>query len=143
VVVINETPISLDDIAAISALAGGIIPPDEHDAGAAAVHAGPTIAGRIRLSPYADIYLAGLADARSFANSMFDCRVQDTNASQMHDLLGKLSDESPDFFRQLRSDVCIFYLSDPGVWQRIGFPGESTDKGGYPDFDQPQSRTES
>jgi hypothetical protein len=29
-------------------------------------------------------------------------------------------------------------MSDPGVWQRIGFPGPSTEAGGYPDFDQPQ-----
>lgn len=136
---IRETPISLDDIAVITALANGIIPPDEHDWGAAAVHAGPTIAGRIRLSPYADVYLSGLADARTLSESMFGTKIQDIGANQMHELLGKLRDDSPDFFRQLRSDVCVFYLSDPGVWQRIGFPGESTDSGGYPDFDQPQS----
>src|ERR1041385_3923811 len=35
-------------------------------------------------------------------------------------------------------DVAAMYLSDPGVWQRIGFPGPSTASGGYPDFDQPQ-----
>ena len=56
------------------------------------------------------------------------------------DLMARLRDESPDFFRQLRSDVCLIYLSDPGVWQRIGFPGESVETGGYPDFDQPQHR---
>jgi hypothetical protein len=44
------------------------------------------------------------------------------------------------FFRQLRMDVCALYLSDPGVWARIGFPGPSTAQGGYPDFDQPQRR---
>jgi hypothetical protein len=35
-------------------------------------------------------------------------------------------------------DVCALYLSDPAVWQRIGFPGPSADSGGHPDFDQPQ-----
>jgi len=31
-------------------------------------------------------------------------------------------------------------MSDPGVWHRIGFPGPSSDRGGYPDFDQPQTK---
>jgi len=35
--------------------------------------------------------------------------------------------------------VSAMYLSDPAVWERIGFPGPSTAAGGYPDFDQPQS----
>ena len=43
------------------------------------------------------------------------------------------------YFRQLRMDVCALYLSDAGVWQRMGFPGASSEAGGYPDFDQPQS----
>ena len=30
------------------------------------------------------------------------------------------------------------YPSVAGVWQRIGFPGPSSQSGGYPDFDQPQ-----
>jgi hypothetical protein len=50
-----------------------------------------------------------------------------------------LRDQCPAFFKQLRMDVSALYLSDPEVWQRIGFPGPSTDRGGYPDFDQPQS----
>ena len=39
--------------------------------------------------------------------------------------------------KQLRMDVCALYLTDPGVWGRIGFPGPSVERGGYPDFDQP------
>ena len=45
----------------------------------------------------------------------------------------------PGFFKQLRMDTCALYLSDPGVWARIGFPGPSSAQGGYPDFDQPQA----
>jgi hypothetical protein len=37
----TETPVTLHDIAALAALANGIIPADGRDAGAAAVHAGP------------------------------------------------------------------------------------------------------
>jgi hypothetical protein len=42
------------------------------------------------------------------------------------------------FFRQLRMDVSAVYLNDPGVWERIGFPGPSVMSGGYADFAGPQ-----
>ena len=64
--------------------------------------------------------------------------VEELDAAQVSELLMALSARSPAFFRQLRADVCALYLSDPGVWQRIGFPGPSSDTGGYPDFDQSQ-----
>ena len=133
-----ETPITLTDIATLAALANGIIPADARDAGAAAVHAGPGIAERMRRSPYAAIYVEGLSATRDLAQAMFTKSAPDLTAGQMHELLIRLSAHSPAFFRQLRADVCALYLSDAGVWQRIGFPGPSTDSGGYPDFDQPQ-----
>ena len=133
-----ETPITLTNIATLAALANGIIPADGRDAGAAAVHAGPGIAERMRRSPYAPVYVEGLRAAAELAETMFAKPAADLTAGQMHDLLTALSAQSPTFFRQLRADVCALYLSDAGVWQRIGFPGPSTDTGGYPDFDQPQ-----
>ncbi len=134
----TETNISLNDIATLAALAGGIIPADDRDAGAAAVHAGPGIAERMRRSPYADVYVEGLKAARELAREMFVQAVNELNAAQLFELLTALSARSPAFFRQLRADVCALYLSDAGVWQRIGFPGPSSDSGGYPDFDQPR-----
>ena len=134
----TETNISLNDIATLATLADGIIPADDRDAGAAAVHAGPGIAERMRRSPYADVYVEGLKAARELAREMFVQAVDELNAAQLFELLTALSARSPAFFRQLRADVCALYLSDAGVWQRIGFPGPSSDSGGYPDFDQPQ-----
>ena len=134
----TETNVSLNDIATLAALAGGIIPADDRDAGAAAVHAGPAIAERMRWSPYAAVYVDGLKAAHELAWEMFVKAVDELNAAQVFELLTALSARSPAFFRQLRADVCALYLSDSGVWQRIGFPGASSDTGGYPDFDQPQ-----
>lgn len=134
----DETPISLSDIATLTRLANGIIPSDDRDAGAALVHAGPSIAARMRFSPFADIYVAGLKASDDLARTSFGKEVKALSPEQVHTLLTHLSDSSPEFFRQLRADVCALYLSDPGVWQRIGFPGASTELGGYPDFDQPQ-----
>ena len=134
----SETPIAMRDIASLSALANGIIPADARDAGAASVHAGPGIAERMRWSPFGQVYVDGLKAAQDLSRAMFDLTVQDLDAPRMHALIAKLSDEAPAFFRMLRADVCALYLSDPAVWQRIGFPGPSAERGGYPDFDQPQ-----
>jgi len=134
----NETNITLKDIATLAVLANGIIPADDRDAGAAAVHAGPGIAERMRRSPYAYLYVDGLNAAHELAREMFAKAVDGLDAAQVSQLLTALSARSPAFFRQLRADVCALYLSDPGVWQRIGFPGPSSDTGGYSDFDQPQ-----
>ena len=135
---IPETPVTLQDITTLSALASGIIPADDRDGGANGVHAGASIAARMRTSPYADVYLDGLKAASEISKSTFGIGVDDLDTTQLHQLVGLLREQVPEFFRQLRADVCVFYLSDPGVWQRIGFPGPSTDDGGYPDFDQPQ-----
>jgi hypothetical protein len=135
---IHETPVTLRDITTLSALASGIIPADDRDAGATGVHAGASIAARMRTSPYADVYLDGLKAASEISKSTFGIDVDDLDTTQLHQLVGLLREQVPEFFRQLRADVCVYYLSDPGVWQRIGFPGPSTDDGGYPDFDQSQ-----
>ena len=134
----KETLVTLADIAALSALANGILPADSRDAGAASVHAGAGIAERMRRSPYGGVYLDGLNTAQQIAQSAFGTAVQGLTTEQMHELLATLRDEAPSFFRQLRADVCALYLSDAGVWPRIGFPGPSSELGGYPDFDQPQ-----
>jgi len=126
------------DIAALTALANGIIPADERDAGAAAFHAGPVIAERVRRGINGTLYAEGLETANSIAREKFGRDAAVLVPAEIHELLGALEKASPRFFRQLRADVCALYMSDPTVWQRIGFPGPSTAAGGYPDFDQPQ-----
>jgi Gluconate 2-dehydrogenase subunit 3 len=133
-------PNPTDDAAVLAALANGIIPADARDAGAAAVGAGPRLAEKLAAGVNAALYRAGLAAAATLAQARFGRAVTDLDAAQVHELVGALREQQPAFFRQLRADVCALYLSDPGVWARIGFPGPSTAQGGYPDFDQPQRR---
>src|SRR5215212_10371632 len=123
----------------LAALANGIIPADERDAGAAAVNAGDRLAEKLSASVNASIYENGLQAAESLAQTRFAKSVDALTSSEMHVLIGALRSELPAFYKQLRLDVCAMYLSDAGVWQRIGFPGPSTATGGYPDFDQPQA----
>jgi hypothetical protein len=134
----QPNPTAAGDAAVLAALANGIIPADARDAGAAAVAAGPRLAERLAAGANAALYRAGLAAAAELAEARFGRAVTALDAGQLHDLLAALREERPAFFRQLRSDVCALYLSDPGVWARIGFPGPSTAQGGYPDFDRPQ-----
>lgn len=136
----NQPSPNLDDIAALKALARGIIPPDETDGGAAMVFAGLGAAGKFRSGINAEIYAEGLRLAEALAREKYGRAVGELSAAQIHELLGLLRDQALPFFKQLRMDVNAAYLSDPGVCQRIGFPGPSTESGGYPDFDQPQQR---
>src|SRR4051812_50231023 len=130
-----------EQLAVLSALANGIIPADATDAGAAAVDAGPRLTERIRTGVNAGIYLRGLELARSLAHTRCGRDVTQLSPAEIHDLLGAIRDQLPAFFKQLRMDVSALYLSDPTVWQRIGFPGPSAEAGGHPDFDRPQTAT--
>jgi hypothetical protein len=120
-----------EQVKILERLANGIIPADEMDEGAAAVNAGTRIADRVEQGVNAKIYLAGL----EFVGEL---NVLAMNEAQVHQLLGDLREKMPGFFKQLRMDVSSFYLSDAGVWERIGFPGASSETGGYADFDRVQ-----
>jgi hypothetical protein len=125
--------------ASLALLADGIIPADARDSGAASVDAAGRLAEKIAAGVNQSLYKSGLGAAVESAQSRFGKPLTALDSGEAHDLLGFLRDSQPAFFRQLRMDVCSLYLSDPGVWSRIGFPGPSTAEGGYPDFDQPQA----
>ena len=119
------------EIATLIALADGIIPPDNAGLGR-------------RLAEKAGVgglYLKGLEAAESIARELYGQPVAALDPPQVHELLGALRERLPGFFRQLRMDVSALYLGDPAVWLRIGFPGPSTESGGYPDFDQSPVRS--
>jgi len=127
--------------ATLTALANGILPADDLDAGASAVNAAPRLADKIAAGMNAALYIKGLDLAQSLANEKYKATTSALSPAQTHDLLTHLRDTLPAFFKQLRMDVSALYLSDPDVWRRIGFPGPSTATGGHPDFAQPQTTT--
>jgi len=122
-----------EQVKILERLANGIIPADEMDEGAAAVNAGMRIADRVDRGINAKVYLAGL----EFLEGKDVLNMDD---AQIHELLGLIREKAAGFFKQLRMDVSALYLSDEGVWGRIGFPGPSSESGGYPDFDKVQLR---
>ena len=121
---------------ALARLASGIIPASSSDAGAAAVNAGPRLAEKVSAGVNATLYVRGLETAERLAKELYGVKVAELTPPQVHDLLGRLRDELPAFFKQLRMDVSALYLSDPEVWKRIGFPDPASQTGGYPDFDR-------
>jgi hypothetical protein len=126
------------DAEALAILANGIIPADERDAGAAAVEAGPKLALRMAAGMNFAVYSEGLAATCAAANDVFGKELWDLGPAEVDELVGVVKQRAPGFYKQLRMDVAAIYLSDPGVWARMGFPGPSTEQGGYPDFDVPQ-----
>ena len=94
-----------EQLAALAALANGIIPSDATDAGAAEVNAAAKIAERIAGGVNAALYQQGLALAESLAHEKCHRFVAQLNAAEVHELLAALRDRLPAFFKQLRLDV--------------------------------------
>jgi len=135
----TNQPLTGSQLATLAALANGIIPADETDGGAESVNSSARIAQNIHNGLYSKLYAEGIAIAEMLAIKNFNRMISELNPRQIHDLIATVREAAPFFFNRLRIDVTAFYLADPVVWQQIGFPGPSTDSGGYPDFDQPQS----
>jgi hypothetical protein len=128
----------MENAVALAVLANGIIPADERDGGAACVAAGDRLAEKMAGGVNAGLYRQGLDAAQTIAAERFGAELGFLSDEQVYELIGVLREALPGFYKQLRMDVSAIYLSDLGVWQRIGFPGPSTASGGYPDFDQEQ-----
>jgi Gluconate 2-dehydrogenase subunit 3 len=134
---VDQPNVNPDEVALIALLASGIIPADARDRGAAEVEAGLRLAERMAAGTAAAVYAPGLRTAREIAHEAFGREPGALGPEEVHDLLGRLRERAPAFFKQLRMDVSALYLSDPTVWRRIGFPGPSIETGGHPDFDRP------
>jgi len=122
----------------LAVLANGIIPADDRDSGAAVVDAAGKIAVKVEAGVNAAVYLSGIDVADRLSRTHFDKAITELKPAEIHTLVSLVKAEVTGFYKQLRLDVTALYLSDPGVWARIGFPGPSTASGGYPDFDHPQ-----
>ena len=134
----SELRLTPEQVATLSALACAMIPADEKDDGVAPFDPASRIAEKIEADPNPAPYLNGLRVAENASLQEFDRSVTELDAASLQKLLGMLRDGAPAFFKFIRAEVCALYLGQPSVWKRIGFPGSAIEKGGYPDFDQPQ-----
>lgn len=141
-----------NQIATLAAAAEAIIPGDEFDGGVAALSPGHAIATRVRYQEHiASLYLKGLKGLDDSVAIMFwgGRKFADLRLVERRRVLqairrgaapgaGWREVSSQSFYNTFRADVCFVYMTDPEVCQRIGFPGESTARGGYPDYAQRQ-----
>src|SRR4051812_16632467 len=94
-----------EQIETLSALCDGIIPPDERDAGAAAVHAAPRLGEKISAGMSTALYARGIQLADDLACSSYGRRVCKLTRVETDDLMARVRDALPGFFKQLRMDV--------------------------------------
>jgi len=130
--------LSQNQIAALEALAKGIIPGDQRDAGVSALNAGEHLAKKLEVNPFSSLLMDGVRFAESESVARFGQSVDKLSPEALHQLLGVVRDRAPALFKFVRMETCALYLSQPKTWERIGFPGPSIEQGGYPDFDREQ-----
>jgi hypothetical protein len=70
-----DARLTAEDVAALTALASGIIPADAADGGALAVNAGPRLAARVESGINANLYSQGLEMAVAMAKEKHRCAV--------------------------------------------------------------------
>jgi ribosome-associated toxin RatA of RatAB toxin-antitoxin module len=132
-------------------LAATIIPADEFDTGVQHSDLAGMIEMRARYEAgRAELYQAALVAVDRMAQAMFNWpRFIDLAAPERLALMETIRQNGANidfwgqvkpaaFFNALWEDVVFLYCTQPETWERIGFPGPSFDKGGYPDVDQPQ-----
>jgi hypothetical protein len=99
----------------------------------------------------AQIYDVGLKGINQISDELFGKEFLDLSEEERRRALNSLFSENPlgnvwteresaqSFYINLRQDACFVYCTDEELWNRIGFPGPAFEKGGYPDFSEPQS----
>jgi hypothetical protein len=132
-------------------LAEMIIPVDDFDDGLkAAGFAGIMETRNMYQSWTAQLYDVGLKGIDQISNDLFSKNFLALGGKERAAVLDALASENPPgtvwteqesasgFFTHLCMDACFVYCTDEEVWERIGFPGSIFEKGGYPDFADPQ-----
>ena len=132
-------------------LAEMIIPADDFDEGLRGAGFSGIMETRNKYQPWMGfLYDVGLKGIQYASQEFFRKSFLDLNVEQRAKVLNSLVGENPlgnmwtedatpvDFFFNLKNDACFVYSTQEEVWEKIGFLGASFDKGGYPDYADPQ-----
>jgi hypothetical protein len=135
----------------VDTLAGMIIPADDFDDGLEGVGFSGIMETRNKYQPWmAFLYDVGIKGLYQCSQSFFGKSFLDLEAEERAKVLDAIVagtapgdawtwDVTPvEFFINLRNDACFVYCTQEEVWERIGFGGASFNKGGYPDYAEPQ-----
>jgi hypothetical protein len=132
-------------------LAAMILPADDFDDGLeGAGFAGIIETRNLYQEWMAQLYDVGLKGIDQISRERFGEDFLGLSEEQRGTVLNSLSSENPpgsvwteresaqSFYINLRQDACFVYCTDEELWKRIGFPGPVFEKGGHPDFSEPQ-----
>jgi hypothetical protein len=135
----------------IETLAEMIIPADDFDDGLKGAGFAGIMETRNMYQPWtAKLYDTGLKGIDQISNELFDKNFLALGEKERALVLDALNSEksggtvwteqesAASFFTHLCMDACFVYCTDDELWERIGFPGSIFEKGGYPDFADPQ-----
>jgi hypothetical protein len=135
----------------IETLAEMIIPADDFDDGLMGAGFAGIMETRNMYQPWAaKLYDTGLKGINQISYDLFGNDFLTLGGKERASVLDTLSSDNPGgtvwteqesaagFFTHLCMDACFVYCTDEEVWERIGFPGSIFEKGGFPDFADPQ-----
>lgn len=147
----QDWTLSDEQRATLDLLAEMIIPADDFDEGLQDVGFSGIMETRNKYQPWMGfLYDVGLKGIQYASQEFFGKAFLDLNFEQRAKVLNSLMSEKPpgdmwtedatavDFFFNLKNDACFVYSTQEEVWEKIGFLGSSFDKGGYPDYAEPQ-----
>ena len=148
----NATTLTDEQRNILDTLAEMIIPADSVDDGLKAAGFSGIMETRNQYQPWmARIYEVGLKGIQDTSLALFMKSFLDLTSEQRGKVLNTIksgqsygdawtSDVGPlDFWGNLHTDACFVYCTDQEVYGRIGFPGPSFDRGGYPDYADKQT----
>jgi hypothetical protein len=135
----------------LETLAAMILPADDFDDGLeGAGFAGIIETRNLYQEWMAQLYDVGLKGINQISSELFGGDFLGLSEKERREVLNSLSSQNPvgniwteresaqGFYTNLRQDACFVYCTDEELWTRIGFPGAAFEKGGYPDFADPQ-----
>lgn len=147
----KSTLLTDDERQILETLAAMILPADDFDDGLEGVGFAGIIETRNLYQAWmAQLYDVGFKGINQISGELCGRTFLDLSEVERKTVLNSLSSDAPlgsvwteresaqSFYINLRQDACFVYCTDEELWNRIGFPGPVFEKGGYPDFDQPQ-----
>jgi hypothetical protein len=122
-------------IVIIRRFAGTIVPPDE-DPGASEAPVAEMVAAVVESWPaeQAIAFRTGLELADQFSLSLFGLPIETVPESLFAELVAAIASapEWAEFWRGLRSLICLNFYALPQAYLPLGMPGPSIDLGGIP-----------
>lgn len=147
----EDTALTDEQREILDVLAEMIVPPDDFDEGLEGAGFSGIMETRNQFQPWmGELYSVGLKGIQQVSNEFFGKSFLGLEDEERARVLNAIAAGNPPgdvwtpdasalgFYVNLHNDACFVYCTQEEVWEKIGFLGSSFDKGGYPDYADPQ-----